>query len=47
MEVEKVDVNEQNEQAVGFYQHYGFKIEQEVEISQNAFPSKVYKLRKL
>ncbi|MGG8495144.1 GNAT family N-acetyltransferase [Tenacibaculum sp. TC6] len=23
--VHKVDVNEQNEQAIGFYQHYGFK----------------------
>jgi putative acetyltransferase len=25
MKVNKVDVNEQNEQAVGFYQHHGFK----------------------
>ncbi|NER15065.1 GNAT family N-acetyltransferase [Leptobacterium flavescens] len=25
MEVNKVDVNEQNEQAVGFYHHYGFE----------------------
>ncbi len=25
MDVKKVDVNEQNEQAVGFYQHCGFK----------------------
>ena len=24
-ETDKVDVNEQNEQAIGFYQHYGFK----------------------
>jgi len=26
LEVQKVDVNEQNEQAVGFYQHYGFEV---------------------
>ncbi|XRE42549.1 putative N-acetyltransferase YjaB [Tenacibaculum discolor] len=25
LNVDKVDVNEQNEQAVGFYQHFGFK----------------------
>nr|WP_288935029.1 GNAT family N-acetyltransferase [uncultured Allomuricauda sp.] len=26
LEVQKVDVNEQNEQAVGFYEHYGFEV---------------------
>lgn len=26
MNITKVDVNEQNEQAVGFYNHYGFKV---------------------
>ena len=26
LEVQKVDVNEQNKQAVGFYEHYGFKV---------------------
>ena len=25
-EVNKVDVNEQNPQALGFYQHYGFEV---------------------
>lgn len=25
LEVKKVDVNEQNEQALGFYEHHGFK----------------------
>lgn len=26
LKVNKVDVNEQNEQAVGFYKHFGFEI---------------------
>ena len=26
LEVQKVDVNEQNKQAVGFYEHYGFEV---------------------
>lgn len=26
LEVQKVDVNEQNEQGVGFYKHYGFEV---------------------
>ncbi|MDF0716398.1 GNAT family N-acetyltransferase [Muricauda sp. 334s03] len=26
LQVQKVDVNEQNEQALGFYEHYGFEV---------------------
>lgn len=38
LEVLKVDVNEQNEQAVGFYQHYGFKTLKRSELDASGKP---------
>ena len=38
LNVAKVDVNEQNEQAVGFYQHFGFKIIGRSELDSSAKP---------
>ena len=38
--ITKVDVNEQNEQALGFYQHYGFEVisRSELDSSGKAYP---------
>ncbi|MDY8135379.1 acetyltransferase [Aquimarina sp. 2201CG5-10] len=38
MKVKKVDVNEQNEQAVGFYNHYGFKTVNRSELDSSGKP---------
>lgn len=38
MEVTKVDVNEQNEQAVGFYEHCGFKVIGRSELDSSGKP---------
>lgn len=40
LQVEKVDVNEQNDQAVGFYKHIGFKVcsRSEVDGDGKAYP---------
>ena len=38
LNVTKVDVNEENEQAVGFYQHFGFKIIGRSELDSSAKP---------
>ncbi|MEM8890265.1 MAG: GNAT family N-acetyltransferase [Bacteroidota bacterium] len=36
--IKKVDVNEQNEQALGFYQHYGFKVISRSELDPSGKP---------
>ncbi len=38
MKVTKVDVNEQNEQAVGFYEHVGFKTVSRSELDSLGMP---------
>ncbi|MEM6377950.1 MAG: GNAT family N-acetyltransferase [Bacteroidota bacterium] len=38
LEVTKVDVNEQNEQAVGFYQYYGFELVGRSELDASGKP---------
>ncbi|WP_200831868.1 GNAT family N-acetyltransferase [Aquimarina sp. AU474] len=40
LSVSKVDVNEQNEQAVGFYKHFGFEIisRSELDASEKPYP---------
>lgn len=49
LSVTKVDVNEQNEQAIGFYQHYGFAIisRSELDSSGKPFPILHMELKKL
>ncbi len=37
-EVNKVDVNEQNEQALGFYQHFGFEVVSRSELDPSGKP---------
>ncbi|MEM6685233.1 MAG: GNAT family N-acetyltransferase [Bacteroidota bacterium] len=38
MQVTKVDVNEQNEQALGFYQHFGFQVISRSELDASGKP---------
>ena len=38
LKVTKVDVNEQNEQAVGFYEHYGFEVVRRSELDSSGKP---------
>lgn len=38
LKVTKVDVNEQNEQAVGFYKHYGFEVVRRSELDSSGKP---------
>ncbi|MDD7885484.1 GNAT family N-acetyltransferase [Flavivirga sp. 57AJ16] len=38
MNVSKVDVNEQNEQAIGFYKHSGFKVMRRSELDSSGKP---------
>lgn len=45
LNVSKVDVNEQNEQAVGFYQHFGFKIIGRSELDSSAKPYPVLHMK--
>lgn len=49
LEVQKVDVNEQNEQAVGFYEHYGFEIigRSELDASGKPYPILHMKLKNI
>lgn len=48
MQVTKVDVNEQNKQALGFYQHFGFQIinRSEVDASGKPYPILHMELKK-
>ena len=38
LKVTKVDVNEQNEQAIGFYKHYGFEVIKRSELDSSGKP---------
>jgi len=38
LEITKVDVNEQNEQALGFYRHYGFEVISRSELDSSGKP---------
>ena len=38
LKIKRVDVNEQNKQAVGFYQHFGFKIKSRSELDSLGKP---------
>lgn len=48
LKITNVDVNEQNEQAVGFYKHFGFEIidRSELDFSGKPFPILYMKLKK-
>ncbi|TPN83484.1 GNAT family N-acetyltransferase [Aquimarina algicola] len=48
LNVRKVDVNEQNEQAVGFYKHYGFEVisRSELDASGKPYPTLHMELKK-
>lgn len=48
LNVTKVDVNEQNEQAVGFYKHYGFEVigRSELDSSGKPYPTLHMELKK-
>ena len=38
LEVNKVDVNEQNEQALGFYKHFGFEVKRRSALDSSGKP---------
>jgi putative acetyltransferase len=43
--VTTVDVNEQNEQALGFYKHYGFKVKSRSEFDDTGRPFPIIHLK--